>query len=825
MNNKLLRSMGALLLVIILLATPMTTVVAAQVDVRQNAEEIVARIDEPITRGEFAMLIESVFALPVDEHTENFLDVPDDHPYAAEIHAVRSRGYMVGNSTGNFFPDAVISGAEAAVLINNMISFDATRVRQATGLSIPSWAISAASVLLDLTMVDAELIEKQRLTVGDALTFINAVAVARLIPAGTPYALVQVTRNDNFFSYVNRQFLATGTFNPGDIIASSFGNTAFEVRQQQQQILSEILENPNHPRGSDRWRIRELHNMFLDNDARTASISKLQPYFDSIIAAESIDELLAVARRYSTYFNLMPFYGLGFIRDARVNATHWAAIVSASPLDLGSRDFYADDESLAGIHAAYKEYLASLLEYIGETENLEERALAIFQIEQARATMMQPMEYLIDPQAIFVETTWGELKDATLTTRSLEFNEDVFMLARGMNVYSPDLEYIKFVERLYVEENLEALRDMALLTVLSSFIMVLGDDVQALSEGLTQALFGAVGGDRLSIEERAQQFVTSIMWRTFSRMYYQRFSSQEIKDDVTEMVEEIRDMMRERIAELAWMSEDTIETAIEKLDSVNAFIAFPDEPIEEIAFEVRARADGGCLVEMMLSLSRLNLELSIESLRRPADVNLWAGIPTSTVNAFYSPMDNAIIIPAGILNYPFYDPNAPREQNLGAIGAVIAHEFTHAFDPMGSQFDKVGTLRNWWTEADYEAFNALNTQMADTISEIVFGEVNLNGAFSAGEAISDLGAMAAVLDVAAAMPDGDLSLVMESWARMWAARMLPEVATFMILNSPHLPMKLRVNFILAQLDEFYEVFEIVEGDGMYIPEEDRLSIW
>ncbi|MCL2392404.1 MAG: hypothetical protein FWC66_07335 [Oscillospiraceae bacterium] len=824
MKNRVLRSLGALLLVVILALMPMTTVLAASVDVRQSPDELIAQAQAPITRGEFAMLIESIFAFEVPENAENFLDVPANHPYAAEILAVRAAGYMVGNSTGNFFPDRVISGPEAAAMLGNMLSFDGSLVPQVS-LSIPTWAIASASVLIDLTMVEADLIERQSLTVGEALEFINAIAIARLIPEGTPYALVQTNPRDNFFSYINRQFLATGLFNPGEIIASSFGNTELEVRQQQQVILTEILANTNHAVGSDGWRIQELYTLFMDEYARVASISRLQPYFDAINAAESIDELLEVARRYATYFNLMPYYSLSFIRDARVDATQWAAIVSAAPLGLGSRDFYADDESLAGIHAAYIAYIAALLAYIGETENLEERALAVFQIEQARATRMRPMEYLVNPQTTFVETTWDIVMDATSTTRSLEFNEDFLRLAQGMNVYSPDLEYIRFIESLYVEENLEVLRDAALLEALLPFLPVLGDDAQALSAGLHEAIFGAVGGEGMTLEERAQQFVTSMMWRTFSRMYYQRFSSQEIKDDVSEMVEEIRDTMRERIANLTWMSEETIATAIEKLDAVQAFVAFPDEPIAEIAFEIQSHADGGCLVEMMLQLAELNQELSLETLSGPANVNLWESMPTSIVNAFYSGMDNAIFIPAGILNYPFYDPNATREQNLGAIGAVIAHEFTHAFDPGGSQFDKDGTLRNWWTEDDFLAFNALNTQMVETISAIEFVGINLNGAFSAGEAIADLGAMAAVLDVVAAMPDGDLSLAMESWARMWAARMSPEVATFIIFNSPHLPMKLRVNFILAQLDEFYEVFGIVEGDGMYIPAEQRLSIW
>ncbi|MCL2227636.1 MAG: M13 family metallopeptidase [Oscillospiraceae bacterium] len=825
MKLKIRRNLGAILLAVVLLVTPLTTVFAVATDESAVGAEQIAQLDSLVTRGRFAMMLSEAFMLEAAPGTENFFDVPDDHPYASGILSARAHGYMVGNSMGYFFPDSVISGAEAAVLLNNMIGFDGSRVTPVQDLAIPDWAVASASVLLDLTMLSAALIELPQLTMADAAQVLGAAAVALMIPQGTPYALVQAELRDNFFSYINRQFLATGTFNPGDMIASPLSDIGLLVRQQQQVILQEILENPNHARGSDEWRIRELYNMFLDNETRTASISKLEPFFDTVRAAESIDELLEVARRYSDLFALQPFYALSFVRDARVDATQWAAIIVPGSLDLGAREFYVDDESLAGIHAAYKGFLAALLSYIGETENLEERAAAIFAIEQSRAALIPPSEAMVDPQAIFVETTWEEVKEATSVTQSLSFQEELFELALGMNVYSPAMDYIRFIESLYVEENLQALRDVALIRVLSTFMHVLGDEVSALGETLHAAMFGEVGGDRLSLEERSQQFVTSMMWRTFSRMYYQRFSSEEIKRDVTEMIEDIRAMMRGMIGTLTWMSPETQATAVEKLDAVRAFVAFPDTPVEEIAFQIRAQAEGGCLIELTIDLASLNQELSIEMLRGPANVDIWTSIPTSTVNAFYSGMDNAIIIPAGILQYPVFSPDAPRERNLGGIGAIIAHEFTHAFDPMGSQFDKDGTLTNWWADEDFAAFNELTDNVAEILDAISFGGVNLNGAFSAGETIADLGAMEAVLAVAAGIPGADLSLVMESWARIWAARMSPEVATFMIFNSPHLPMKLRANFILAQLNEFYEVFGIVEGDGMYIPEGRRLSFW
>ena len=815
--KRTIKSFSALLLAVILLVTPIMTVMASEV-------QFAAQQDDLVTRGQFAALLSEAFQLEAVDGEPTFADVPADHLFAAAIMSVNARGYMVGNSRGNFSPDAVMSGAEAAVLINNVIGFDGSRVEQAVGLSIPEWAVPSASVLLDLTMVDARLIEKTQLTLEEAKQFIGAVALARMIAPGTPYALHQADLRDNFFTYINRQFLATGVMHPGSIMAMSFNDVAHKVRGQQEIILSEILDNPNHAPGSDEWRIREVYNMFLDNEARIASFSLLEPYFDAVRNADSIDELLAVARRYSAYFNLISFYSMTFVRDVRNDATRWAAFIIESPLSFPGA-LFADDPAFAPIHAAYKDLIVTTLRLIGETDNLEERAAASFAIEQARAAKMLPPEAYADIQLLYTVVTWDEILNATSITESLSFNEELFEIARDMTVFSPSLEYIAFINSLYVEENLEVLRDSALMNIFWTLIPVLDDEFSALTDDLMTILMGQPMGGDLTIEDRAQQFVTSMMWRTFSRAYYQRFSSEELKQDVTEMVEDIRAVMRDMIKDIPWMSYETRATSVEKLDAVTAFIAFPDEPVREIPFEITPQSEGGNLIELMGSLARHNREAWLNMLRGPANISIWESLPTSTVNAFYNPMENAIIIPAGILQYPFYCITNTREQNLGAIGAVIAHEFVHAFDPMGSQFDKYGTMSNWWTEEDAAAFAERNARVISILNDIEFAGMNLNGALNVNETVTDLGAMEVAMTVASRMQDADLSLVMESWAKIWAARMTPEVSHLLMMSSPHLPPKLRTNFILAQLTEFYEVFGVTEGDGMYIPEESRISFW
>lgn len=825
MNRKLIKRMGALLLVMMILITPLTNAFAAEPQARLSLEELLSQPEALITRGQFIMLTNSIFTLPsVDYDGENFIDVPEDHPYAEDMLLAKALGYITGNGAGYAFPDAVISGAEAAVLVNNLLGFDAAKVEQADSLPINQWAVPSASVLLDLTMADEGQIAKKQLTVGDALEFISSLGVA-LMFQGSPYALTQSALQDDFFAYTNRQYLATAMIPTGYMYAASFVDTSVEVESQKQEILAGILSAEDLEQGTDEWKIRELYKMYMDNETRTASLEKVQPYLDEIRAAGTIDELLALAKKYSKYFNLQPFYGIGIDVDAKVDATQWCAFVLPGALDLGAKEYYVEDESLAGIHQAYTDMLAAMLAYMGETDDVQGRADAMFAIEKERASKTLPTEAYTDPNVLYSETSWEEMLELTSTTQSLTHMEEIYELAKDMNIYCPSTDYVSYVESLYKEENLQVLKDFAMFNVLSAFSSMLGDDLSSLSAGLIAAMYGTTG-ESATLEQRAQSFVSSMMSTAFSRMYAEEYGSEKVKDDVTEIVEDIRAKYRERIMSLTWMSEETKKAAIEKLDAIKTFVAYPDEPIEAVSYEVKAKDDGGSLIDLYLSMADISYDESISRIKQPVEINLWESVPTSTVNAFYSATSNAIIIPAGILQEPFYNPDGTREGNLGGIGAVIAHEFTHAFDNSGAQFDKNGTLTNWWTEEDYAAFNELTGDVAEALSGIEFiGGVYVNGILCTGETVADLGAMECVLDIADDEEGADLATVMEAWSAVWAARMSPEMTAYFLYMDSHAPNKVRVNFVLSQMDDFYVIYSITEQNGMFTPEIERLHIW
>jgi putative endopeptidase len=810
----------ALLLVFMLVLAPATALAAP--GGAQTAEQLMQEQDKGITRGEFAMLLNACLSLP-EGVGAGFSDVPENHPYAADISTAQGTGYMKGDGLGVFRPDALISGAEAAICISFFLGFDLTKVQPNSLTTVPTWAKPAVSNLLDLRMIALEMTDKKALTVADALNFITALATAMMFQ-GSPYSLAQVGEKDDFFGYNNRQYLATATIAPGNVFAMAFTDPESVVQNQISSLLAEILSTGSEP-GSDAWKISELHKMYMDEPGRAKTREKIMPIIGEIKAVKNVAELNALAAKYYNTLKLQGFYDMIALSDAKADATKWCALIAPGSLLLDSRDYYGDDDALVPLHEAATNYLASILSYAGETNDLESRAAAVFAMEKGNALASMPIEQFANLDVIYNKSSWDEMDKITSGSNTLNYSPEAREALKGANVYCPDMTYIKHIESLYTEANLAVLKDFAIINAISTFGGYISDDFAELGKELQIVMLGAAV-ETASLELRAQMLVTNLMSTSFSKLYAEKYVTPSVKADVTQIVDLIRAKYRERIEAIDWMSDETKQMAIDKLNAIKAYVAYPDNYENIFNFDVKAKADGGNLIDFYIDYANALTALQLEILKKPFESNLWNNVPTYTVNAYYSPSENAIIIPAGILQEPFYQKDAKREANLGGLGAIIAHEFSHAFDNNGAQYDKNGTITNWWTESDYAAFGELTDKVAASLSKIKFvGEQTVNGILCTGETIADLGAMACVLDIADDTEGADMALAMRSWAGIWAARMSSEVAAYLLALDSHAPNKVRVNFVLTQLADFYKTFGVSPTDGMYAAPEERITIW
>ena len=378
--------------------------------------------------------------------------------------------------------------------------------------------------------------------------------------------------------------------------------------------------------------------------------------------------------------------------------------------------------------------------------------------------------------------------------------------------------------KLFDDAHLDALKAMAYWGLLGSVGGTLNQEFLEASFDFTQAYYGV--DVRQSSEEIAAQQVQSLLADYLSQAYVEAHFSPEAKADVEEMIGEFIDIYKERIRAQDWMSAATKAKAIKKLDTMGVKVGYPDSWdtwLDDAA--ILSPAEGGSFFSNTIAIRMAAQAESISRQNEPVDKTEWALYPF-TVNACYVATSNDITFPAAILQAPLYDVNASREENLGGIGYIIAHEITHAFDNNGAKFDENGSAADWWTAEDYAAFR----QKCQAVAEWYDGQeaypgIACSGALTISENVADLGAAKCIVAAAKKLDHPDLDKLFRAVANTWASTTSRQMREYLAVTDVHAPDKLRCNRVLQTLPEFYTTYDIQPGDGMWTAPETRVSVW
>jgi putative endopeptidase len=334
-------------------------------------------------------------------------------------------------------------------------------------------------------------------------------------------------------------------------------------------------------------------------------------------------------------------------------------------------------------------------------------------------------------------------------------------------------------------------------------------------------------------DERALATVNGTVGEALGKLYVDEMFPPEAKEKAEKMIANVIQAYKNRIMNLDWMDPQTKEKAIEKLNKFTVKIGYPDKWEDYSLMEVSS--DKG-YYENMTAVTNWGFKKNLSEINEPVDKSKW-GMSPQTVNAYFNPFNNEIVFPAAILQPPFYDYKADDAVNYGGIGAVIGHEISHAFDDAGSRFDADGNLVNWWSEEDLAQFTIKGKALIDQYSAIeVLDSVYVNGAFTLGENIGDLGGVLAGFDglqlhfeqngkpgkIDGFTPDQRFFM---SWATVWRTKQREESLINQVKTDPHTPGRWRATEPLKNVDAFFEAFNIIKGDAMYISPENRVRIW
>ena len=632
------------------------------------------------------------------------------------------------------------------------------------------------------------------------------------------------------------QYAAGGWLKSHPLDAEHTNNGAFTdlYEENQKRIQELILEYASKPQkqGTLEQKIGTLYNMLMDSvRLNREGWEPLKPTLARIAAVKSNKEYQLVTAELDRRGEGTMMFGIGVGADMR-NASMNIVAIGQGGLGLGTRDYYLnDDPQTVKVREAYKTYMKNLFKMVGNDEaTAAKKVEAIMAIETRIAKVSYSNVQLRDIDKNYHKMSYNDL---VLNFPGIDwgnvFLQSGFPPFDAVDVGQP--EPIHEVEKILADTNLDDLKAYAEIKVISGATSQLSDAFRAESFKFSSVLSGAQQ-DRPRWK-RAVATVSGVFGEAIGKLYVEKYFPESSKQHMIRLVKNLQEALGQRIQEATWMSAATKAQAKDKLDNFIVKIGYPDKWRDYSGLQIDDK------LSLYANMQNINEFLLQDELNRkvnkPVDKMEW-GMTPQTINAYYNPTTNEICFPAAILQPPFFDPNADDAVNYGGIGAVIGHEMSHGFDDQGSQFDKTGNQRDWWTAQDKKNFQERSKVLVDHFGkvEVVNGK-KVNGQLTLGENIGDNGGLnIAFRALQNSMKKKPLKTLdgftpeqrfFLSWARVWAGNARPEYLEYLITVDPHSPNMARVNAALPEIDAWYDAFKIKKGDKLFIPANKRAHIW
>lgn len=640
-----------------------------------------------------------------------------------------------------------------------------------------------------------------------------------------------VKPGDDFYHYA-----AGGWLKSHPLDAEHVQNGAFTdlYEQSQKRIQDIILDFASKPQkqGTLGQKIGSLYNLLMDSvRLNREGWRPIKPTLDKIAAIKNRKEYQLVCAQLDRNGGSTMMFGIGAGADQKDSEWNLVA-VGQGGLGLGERDYYlSDDAQNKRVLEAYKQYLKKLFTLTGADEaTAEKKTQAVIAIETEIAKASYDKVKQRDIDANYHKMTYTQLiSDFPGIDWGNVFLASGFPAFDYVDVGQP--EPIHAVEKILAETPLDDLKTYAEAKVISGATSKLSDDFRKASFELRKAMVGSKQDQPRW--KRAVAVVSDRLGEAIGKMYVERYFPESSKKRMLELVHNLQTALAQRIDEATWMGDATKAQAKDKLSNFIVKIGYPDKWKNYDGLQVN---DSLSLYENLCNISRWATDDYIaKRVNKKVDKTLWQMTP-QTINAYYDPSTNEICFPAAILQPPFFDPNADDAVNYGAIGGVIGHEMSHGFDDQGSQFDKYGNQRNWWTAQDKKNFDARTKVLADWFSSFdVLPGIKVNGKQTLGENIGDNGGLNisfralqnSMKEHPLAVKDGFTpeQRFFLAWGRVWASNMTDEVVKYLLTVDVHSPNYARVNAALPMIDAWYKAFNVKKGDKMFVPKNKRAHVW
>ena len=639
---------------------------------------------------------------------------------------------------------------------------------------------------------------------------------------------VNVKPGDNFYEYANGNWMKINPVPASKTRWGSFDMLREESSQRLRTLLQDAAANTN------KSRINQMVGDFYTSgmDSAAIEVKGILPIKAELDRINDLQNMQAVLTEVAVLRNRgfgSPLFGM-YVTPDRKNVTQYIPQLSQGGTTMPDRDYYLkDDPRSLKIREAYKNYLYQLFMLAGEDATKANASMdAVMRIETALAKLQYSRVEMRDPYKLYNKFS---VQDLSATTPSINWkNLLVQMKVNGADsVLVNNPNFLKSADLLLGALPLQDWKSYLKWNVLKSSAPYLSTAFVQENFKYSQAISGQK--EQTPRWQRMAALLDGNLGEMLGQLYVDRYFKPEAKIRMQELVNNLSTTFEDRIKRLDWMSAETKNRGVEKLNAFTKKIAYPDKWKEYNGVKI-SKDD---FMGNVKNASAWAYNEMATRMGKPVDRTEW-GMTPPTINAYYNSSNNEIVFPAAILQFPFFDFGADDAINYGGIGAVIGHEMTHGFDDQGRQFAADGNLKDWWTKEDADKFKTKADQVVNQYNNMtVLDTLHVNGKLTLGENLADLGGLNIAYEAFTKTKEFKEGKLIDgftpsqrfflSWAQVWRSNALPETEAQLILTDSHSPGVHRGNGPIVNIDAWYQAFNVKPGDKMYIPKEKRISVW
>ena len=645
-------------------------------------------------------------------------------------------------------------------------------------------------------------------------------AYKTFVPQETPIDK-NATVASNFYQAVNKEWLLKAKIPVDSPSIDSFYTLDEDVKGKLKKDIKNLGEGKESSDITGMSEFITFYKAASDYKQREKDgLEPLKPYLKEIEDIKDLNDLANKSASLTDKGIPIPF---GY--DVGTNAEN----TSQKQIQLTPPSILLPDVSIYKDESSKKQYLTPIetatqkaLEMLGYSEKNSKRIVKeALEFDEIIAKYSLSNEEMSESKNLVHPKTAEEINAYSGSFKLYDVIKGI--MGRDLETINvPNTKYFENYSKVVNQDNFSKIKSWMLVQEAMAASNSLTEDYRLNFASISMAIMGTQ--KPVSKEDTVYEMSVNLFSDVMSVYYGRKYFGEEAKTDVTGMIDKIKNVYRGRLQQNDWLTEETRNKAIEKLDKMKVFVGY-QEDVDPGTKELHLDPNKS-FFELSEDIAQFGKRYTIDHFDEPIDKNKWSG-SAFDINAYYNPESNSINFPAGILQAPFYDKNQSTEKNYGGIGVVIGHEITHAFDSNGADYDENGDMHNWWTKADSKAFDKRIKAFEDQWNGLEIYGTKVNGKLTVTENVADAGGLSSTLQVLKTdMTKPNLKDYFENYANIWKQKASLQYNKYTMVQDVHAPNELRVNQQLKNLPEFYEAYpQIKEGDAMYLAPSKRISLW